>query len=73
MDSVLLKIETFTEPSFHLLVHTRKAVVVGSWYHEYTELETIVGKENMLSPAIRMFSNLIDTCLAKMPNLAKLV
>lgn len=69
MDRVIHKLETYTEPTFYHLRHTRKVVVVGSWYHEYTALETFAGQENVLSPAVRMFSTLVDVCLAKMGNL----
>ena len=69
MDRVIHKLETFTEPTFNHLQHTARVVVVGSWYSEYTELETQAGLENVLSPAVRMFSTLIDVCLFKMSNL----
>ena len=73
LDKVIHKLETFTEPTFYNLQHTRKVVVVGSWYSEYTELETEAGLENVLSPAVRMFSTLVDVCLARMGNLQNFV
>ena len=72
-DNVINKLETFTEPSFDHLRWTRQVIVVGSWYHEYTEMESDAGIENILSPAVRMFSTLVDVCLARMGGLQSFV
>jgi hypothetical protein len=68
-DALLSKLETLSDFDFKPSLHTLKVALCGTWYREYDVLESQLGGENLLSPAVRMLNSLLSVCLAKMPHL----
>jgi hypothetical protein len=68
-DPLLRQLETFADLRFCHTQHTTKVVVWGTWYKAYDDLESRLGPEHLLSPAVRMLNALLAVCLSKMPNL----
>ncbi|PGH29792.1 hypothetical protein GX50_07463 [[Emmonsia] crescens] len=68
-DALLSKLEAFSNQDFTLLRHTTRVLISGTWYHAYDEIESRLGLENVISPAVRMLNTLITVCVSKMPNL----
>ncbi|KAJ5185882.1 hypothetical protein N7491_006248 [Penicillium cf. griseofulvum] len=68
-DALQLKLDIFGDPRCTNLKHTQRVLVTGSWYDIYHEIESNLGSQSMLSPAARMLSNIIASCVIRMPNL----
>ena len=68
-DQVFRKLDIFGDPRFSKLQHTSRLYVTGSWYHTYKEIESDLGQQGIFSPAARMFSNIISSCIVRMPHL----
>jgi hypothetical protein len=68
-DRLLQQLDIFGHPHFAPLIYTKKVLVTGSWYETYNEIESELGSKCLLSPAVRMFSNIIASCIMRMPNL----
>ena len=68
-DELLKQLETFGDLRFSHTQHTTKVIVWGTWYKAYNTLESRLGTENLLSPAVRMFNALLAVSLSKMHNL----
>ncbi|KAJ5267880.1 hypothetical protein N7478_010688 [Penicillium angulare] len=68
-DPLQLKLDLFGDPRCTNLKHTQRLLVTGSWYDIYHEIESNLGSQSMLSPAARMLSNIIASCVIRMPNL----
>ncbi|KAH8705683.1 hypothetical protein BGW36DRAFT_393226 [Talaromyces proteolyticus] len=73
IDRLLDRLEIFSMPGFNLTQYTRRVMVSGSWYWSYDQLESDLGQENMVSPAVRMFNALIATCISKMWGLREFI
>jgi len=68
-DTLLSKLEIFSDENFEHLRHTRRVLISGTWYQAYDEIESDLGLEKTLSPAVRMLNALITLCVSKMPDL----
>ncbi|KAJ5337449.1 uncharacterized protein N7506_005471 [Penicillium brevicompactum] len=68
-DPLQLKLDTFGDPRCTNLKHNQRVLVTGSWYEIYHEIDSNLGSQSMLSPAARMLSNIIASCIIRMPNL----
>lgn len=68
-DPLQRKLEIFGDPRCANIVHTKRVLVTGSWYDSYHEIDSKLGSHSMLSPAARMFSNIITSSILRMPNL----
>ncbi|KAL2383470.1 hypothetical protein RJZ90_002623 [Blastomyces dermatitidis] len=68
-DALLSKLEVFSDQDFPLLRHTTRVLISGTWYQAYDEIESRLGLENVVSPAVRMLNTLITICVSKMPKL----
>ena len=63
------RLERLSHPQCIYAMHTTKVTVYGTWYMEYDEVDSKVGRDDLLSPAVRMLNMLLAIVLAKMPNL----
>jgi hypothetical protein len=68
-DQLQLKLDTFGDPRCTNLKYTQRVLVTGSWYDIYHEIDSNLGSQSLLSPAARMLSNIIASCVIRMPNL----
>ena len=68
-DAIFRKLDVFGDPRFSRLQHTLRLYVTGSWYHTYKEIESDLGQQRIFSPAARIFSNIISSCIVRMPHL----
>ncbi|OOO05094.1 hypothetical protein OAory_01114310 [Aspergillus oryzae] len=68
-DQLLSQLDILGNLHFNKLVYTRRVVVSGSWYEAYAAIDSELGEHQILSPAARMFSNIIRNCIQRMPNL----
>ena len=68
-DPIFRKLDIFGDPRFSRLQHTSRLYITGSWYHTYKEIESELGQQGLFSPAARMFSNIISSCVVRMPDL----
>ena len=68
-DQLLLQLDILGDLQFDKLVYTKRVVVSGSWYDTYAAIDEELGEHQMLSPAARMFSNIMSNCILRMPNL----
>ena len=68
-DTIFRKLDVFGDPRFSRLQHTLRLYVTGSWYHTYKKIESGLGQQGIFSPAARMFSNIISSCIVRMPHL----
>ncbi|KAK6837808.1 hypothetical protein RU639_001682 [Aspergillus parasiticus] len=72
-DQLLLQLDILGDLRFNKLVYTRRVVVSGSWYEAYAAIDSELGEHQILSPAARMFSNIICNCIQRMPNLEEFI
>ncbi|OQD70576.1 hypothetical protein PENDEC_c022G01412 [Penicillium decumbens] len=72
-DQLQLKLDTFGDPRCTNLKYTQRVLVTGSWYDIYHEIDSNLGSQSLLSPAARMLSNIIASCVIRMPNLKEFI
>lgn len=72
-DQLLSQLDILGNLHFNKLVYTRRVVVSGSWYEAYAAIDSELGEHQILSPAARMFSNIIRNCIQRMPNLEEFI
>ncbi|KAE8148748.1 hypothetical protein BDV25DRAFT_141488 [Aspergillus avenaceus] len=72
-DRLMAKLDALGDPRFNKLQYTRRVIVSGSWYNTYADIDSELGPHRILSPAARMFNNIIRNCVIRMPNLEEFI
>ena len=68
-DSLIRQLETCASLRFPHTQYTTNVAVWGMWYRGYDDLDSQLGKQNVLSPAVQMLSALLAICVSKMHQL----
>ncbi|RAL10136.1 uncharacterized protein BO97DRAFT_471856 [Aspergillus homomorphus CBS 101889] len=72
-DNLLLKLDTFGDPRFSKMGYIKRVIVSGTWYETYASIDSHLAPHKILSPAARMLSAILCSCVARMPNLEEFI
>ncbi|PYI26428.1 hypothetical protein BP00DRAFT_466009, partial [Aspergillus indologenus CBS 114.80] len=68
-DKLLMKLDTLGHPGFDKMGFIKRVIVSGTWYSMYASIDSWLAPRRILSPAARLLSSLLCSCVVRMPNL----
>ncbi|RAH71273.1 uncharacterized protein BO66DRAFT_448448, partial [Aspergillus aculeatinus CBS 121060] len=72
-DKLLMKLDTLAHPEFDKMGLIKRVIVSGTWYSTYASIDSWLAPRRILSPAARLLSSLLCSCVVRMPNLEEFV
>ncbi|OJJ95575.1 hypothetical protein ASPACDRAFT_64075 [Aspergillus aculeatus ATCC 16872] len=72
-DKLLMKLDTLAHPEFNKMGFIKRVIVSGTWYSTYASIDSWLAPKRILSPAARLLSSLLCSCVVRMPNLEEFV
>ncbi|RAH79107.1 hypothetical protein BO86DRAFT_421049 [Aspergillus japonicus CBS 114.51] len=72
-DKLLMKLDTLGHPEFDKMGFIKRVIVSGTWYSTYASIDSWLAPRRILSPAARLLSSLLCSCVVRMPNLEEFV
>ncbi|PYH86234.1 hypothetical protein BO82DRAFT_326363 [Aspergillus uvarum CBS 121591] len=72
-DKLLMKLDTLGHPEFNKMGFIKRVIVSGTWYSTYASIDSWLAPRRILSPAARLLSSLLCSCVVRMPNLEEFV